>query len=45
VVSVEAGVRLEEARVVDTDLVADNGVVHAIDNVMVPPDEADAPIF
>ncbi len=35
-VSTEGGVRVDEANVIQTDIVADNGVIHVIDRVIMP---------
>ena len=36
-VATDGGVRVNDARVVATDIVADNGVIHVIDTVILPP--------
>ena len=35
-ISTEGGVKVDDARVVKTDIVADNGVIHVIDSVVLP---------
>ena len=35
-VSTEGGVKVDNARVVKTDIIADNGVIHVIDSVVLP---------
>jgi uncharacterized surface protein with fasciclin (FAS1) repeats len=35
-VSTEGGVRVDDANVIQTDIVADNGVIHVIDRVIMP---------
>ena len=35
-VMVNGGVRVDDAHVVQTDIVADNGVIHVIDSVLIP---------
>jgi uncharacterized surface protein with fasciclin (FAS1) repeats len=39
VVGAEGAIRVNEARVVQADVVASNGVIHAIDSVLLPPQE------
>jgi uncharacterized surface protein with fasciclin (FAS1) repeats len=45
VVRVNGSIRLDTARVVESDIAADNGVLHAIDDVLIPPDEPEDPVF
>jgi len=35
-VSTEGGVRVDDANVIQTDIEADNGVIHVIDRVIMP---------
>jgi uncharacterized surface protein with fasciclin (FAS1) repeats len=35
-VATEGGVSVNDARVIKTDIVADNGVIHVIDRVLMP---------
>ena len=35
-ISTDGGVKVDQARVVKTDIVADNGVIHVIDSVVLP---------
>jgi uncharacterized surface protein with fasciclin (FAS1) repeats len=36
-ISTEKGVKVNDAKVIKTDIVAENGIIHVIDTVLIPP--------